>query len=298
MPAIAALGGAVAVWFKDRRVAWFLTPMIVAYLVFMGTQERFFGRWLMPLLPVACLLAAFFALALAEAVARRFTRPAPIAYAAALALAAAALLAQGLVYSVHGDLVLSRADTRASTRIWLLAHLPAGSLIVPEPVVPQAWLHEDPALGPRARTLRPRSADDRWSVYPLLLARVAPIGRAGSGRRRVERRYARVEDYEHTLSPATIDYYEQQGYCWVLTSSQQAGRASADPSEARSAIDYYRALERDGKVVYRISPYAGGKPPGTFNFDWSFDYYPLADRLPGPEMTVYQLAGGGCARPR
>jgi len=295
VPAIAALAGAVAVWFKDRRVAWLLTPMIVAYLVFMGTQERFFGRWLMPLLPIACVLAGFFTLVLVDAIARRFQHRAAIVHVAS-ALAAALLLAQGLTYSVHSDLVLSHADTRASARAWLLAHLPAGARVVPEPVVPQAWLHEDPALGPRAGALRPRSAHDRWSVYPSLLARVVAVGPAGSGRWQVERRYARVEDYEHTLSPTTIDYYEQQGYCWVLTSSQQAGRAFADPSEASSAIDYYRALERDARVVYRISPYADGRSPGSFNFDWSFDYYPLADRLPGPEMTLYRLRGGSCAR--
>jgi hypothetical protein len=33
-----------------------------------------------------------------------------------------------------------------------------------------------------------------------------------------------------------------------------------------------------------------------FNFDWSFDYYPLAYYRPGPVMSVYRLRGGRCAR--
>jgi hypothetical protein len=33
-----------------------------------------------------------------------------------------------------------------------------------------------------------------------------------------------------------------------------------------------------------------------FGFDWSFDYYPLAYHRPGPQITVYRLHGGGCAR--
>jgi hypothetical protein len=37
----------------------------------------------------------------------------------------------------------------------------------------------------------------------------------------------------------------------------------------------------------------------AFNFDWSFDYYPLAYARPGPLMTVYRLYGGRCGpRPR
>jgi hypothetical protein len=61
------------------------------------------------------------------------------------------------------------------------------------------------------------------------------------------------------------------------------------------AIAYYRALARDGEVVFRASPYASGAGPVAFNFDWSFDYYPLAYHRPGPEMTVYRLRGGRCA---
>jgi hypothetical protein len=34
-----------------------------------------------------------------------------------------------------------------------------------------------------------------------------------------------------------------------------------------------------------------------FNFDWTFDYYPLAYTRPGPEMTIYRLQGGQCAAP-
>ena len=33
----------------------------------------------------------------------------------------------------------------------------------------------------------------------------------------------------------------------------------------------------------------------AFNFDWTFNYYPLAYNRPGPEMTVYRLQGGQCA---
>jgi len=104
-----------------------------------------------------------------------------------------------------------------------------------------------------------------------------------------------LEDYESTLSPALIGYYEREGYCWVVSGYTQAGRAFADPQVVPHAIAYYRELARQGEVVYHASPYSSGAGHVAFNFDWTFDYYPLAFHRPGPEMTVYRLHGGRCA---
>jgi hypothetical protein len=62
------------------------------------------------------------------------------------------------------------------------------------------------------------------------------------------------------------------------------------------AIVYYQALAREGEVIYRASPYAAGARAVAFNFDWSFDYYPLAYARPGPAITLYRLHGGRCGR--
>jgi hypothetical protein len=99
-----------------------------------------------------------------------------------------------------------------------------------------------------------------------------------------------------TLSPALLGYYEQHGYCTVLTGSTESGRVFADPRAVPFAVAYYRALARQGEVVFRTSPYAPGKGPVAFGFDWSFDYYPLAYERPGPSITVYRLHGARCAR--
>ncbi|MCW3057967.1 MAG: glycosyltransferase family 39 protein, partial [Solirubrobacterales bacterium] len=85
-------------------------------------------------------------------------------------------------------------------------------------------------------------------------------------------------------------------YCWVLSGSTQSGRAFADPAAVPLAIAYYRALAQQGEVVYRASPYGRGEGPVAFGFDWSFDYYPLAYRRPGPQITIYRLHGGRCGR--
>ena len=105
-----------------------------------------------------------------------------------------------------------------------------------------------------------------------------------------------IEDYVRTLSPALIGWYERGGYCWVITGSTESGRAFAAPRAVPQATAYYRALARQAEVLYSASPYTRGAGPVGFGFDWSFDYYPLAYRRPGPAMTVYRLHGGRCGR--
>jgi hypothetical protein len=280
VPALAALGGALTIWRADRRLGWLLVPAPVLFLLFMGAQGRYFGRWLLPIFPILCLLAAFFALRVAGAIPARI----PAARAAAIVIAAAALCAQGVLYSVHSSLVLSRADTRNLTRAWMVAHVPAGTPIVVEPVVPNGWVTD---IG--------RGAEQaRWIKYTSLLAVIDP--RTGAPER--EERRVRPEDYERTLGPALISYYERQGFCWVLTGSTQSGRAFGDPRTVPEAIAYYRELAGGrARALSSFSPYARGRRPVPFGFDWSFDYYPLAYERPGPLMTVYRLTGGRCAKP-
>ena len=147
IPALAALGGAVSIWRRQRRVGWVLVPVAVLYLLFLSLQGRYFGRWLLPIFPIACLLAANFALEVAGWAARRAARlrigPRP----RSSALAVIALVAQGLVYSIHSGLVLSRADTRNLARAWVVRNIPAGARIVVEPVVPNAWLNDTGGRG-------------------------------------------------------------------------------------------------------------------------------------------------------
>jgi hypothetical protein len=186
-------------------------------------------------------------------------------------VAVIALCAQGLIYSVHSDRVLARADTRGETRAWMVAHIPARAPIVVEPIAPNGW-------------------GARWNKYPSTVSRITPAGALAPKATHI----VGIEDYVRTLSPALIGYYEMHGYCWVVSGSTQSGRALADPAAVPLAVAYYRELARQGEVVYRASPYGSGQRPVAFGFDWSFDDYPLAYHRPGPEMTVYELHGGRC----
>jgi hypothetical protein len=168
----------------------------------------------------------------------------------------------------------------------MLAHVPAGTAIVAEPVSPDEW----------ARETAPGSSSAangyRWVKYASLVPRVAANGALLAN----TLPQVTIEDYERTLAPALLGYYRSHRYCVIVSGSTQSGRAYADPRAVPLAIAYYQALAREGEVVYRASPYGAGARPVAFNFDWSFDYYPLAYARPGPAMTVYRLHGGRCGR--
>jgi hypothetical protein len=310
VPSIAALAGAVMVWWRERKLGWVLVPAPLLYLLFMGSEGRYFGRWLLPIFPILCLLAAFAALSCARALARATqrlheqrthraepARPAELiqmhgsparsrpALVAFTVLAVLALCAQGIVYSVHSGLVLSRADTRSLARAWMVTHVPVGAKVVVEPIVPDEWVQD---VGRPTLTV---PDGDRWLKYQSLRSVISPTGGLTPG----EGHVVSLENYELTLAPSLIPLYEREGYCWVVSGSAESGRAFADPARAPLAVAYYRALARAGTVVYHVSPYATGARPVAFDFDWSFDYYPLAYARPGPEVVVYRLRGGRCS---
>jgi hypothetical protein len=262
-----------------------LVPAPILYVLFMGTQERYFGRWLMPVFPILCLIAAWAVVRGAEALTRRHaTAVRPALYV----LGAVLLLGQGLVFSLHSGLVLSQADTRNLAREWMAANVPPKTKIVVEPVVPDAWASDIGRPYPRT------SNGARWIKFPTSRSNIANDGSRIPG----EGRVVNIEDFERTLVPGLVDRYEKQGWCYVVSGSTQRGRAEVAPEEVPQAVAYYKALEQHSDVVFHASPYRRGAKPVDFNFDWSFDFYPLAYARPGPEMTIYRLKGGACAPQR
>jgi hypothetical protein len=281
VPAIAAAIGAGFAFAGDRWRGWFLVPGPLLLILFMGVQGRYFGRWLMPALPELAILAALAAVKLGELVGRSERSRAALICGFALLL-----VAQGLERSVHADRVLARDDTRNLVRDWMVRNIPAGSKVVVEPVVPDAWF-TDPGTPP------PISASGRrWVKLPIGRWIVNDRGQLRVGN---DGRAVKTEDYERTLRPGLLHAYESAGYCWVVIGSTQYGRALTSPREVPQALEYYRELDRRGTVVHKQTPYKQGRGPVDFNFDWSFDYYPKAYRRPGPTIAVYRLHGGRCA---
>jgi Dolichyl-phosphate-mannose-protein mannosyltransferase len=289
-PALAAIGGAALLLARRRlATAIVLLPAPIVFIIFMGDQQRFFGRWLMPIVPIVAVLGAYGAVELARALSRPRGQPARRVVPAVLAgaIVAVLLLGQSVVADIHNDQVLSRPDTRNLARAWMVDHIPAGSKIVIEPLVPDNWAVD---VG---RVLPATPTGERWWRYPTWLTNLDPnLNPLPAG----QHRYVYVDQYERYLTPELLDQYVAQNYCWVVLGSLQAGRAFAQPGAAPHAIAYYAELARRAALAYRVSPFARGAHPVKFSFDWSIDYYPRQYRLPGPEIGIYHLTGGKCGR--
>jgi hypothetical protein len=274
IPLLLAVGGAVWLALRDWKLAVVLVPAPIVLILFLGSQGRYWARWLLPVYPILCLLAAACAANLATWIGARARREhlAPLALGAIAALAAV----QGLVLSIHNDRVLRREDTRQLARDWLVKNTPEGAKMVVEPVFPDQWAM-DPGH-PSAVT----GNGNRWRKFPTSRSLVNNDGTLRQGVGRV----VKLEDYERTTRPQLIDSYLRGGYCWVVTGSTQYGRAQVAPGQVPNAIRYYDALRRRADVVYRVEPW---KTPVRFSFDDSFNYRPLSYERPGPEIVVYKL---------
>jgi Dolichyl-phosphate-mannose-protein mannosyltransferase len=251
LPLAAAAGGVVAGLRRDWRRTLLLVAFPLVLFLFLSTQARFFGRWLLPAYPALCVLAGYGVVALARAI-----TTAPRRLAAIVTAAAAVLCAQGLVASAHVDAVLGREDTRAQARAWLASHVPAGAGVLVEPFVPADWL------------TRPPLGDLHLRRYP------------------VQRPF---QGYEKRLRASRVERYRRGGFCWVVVGSHQKDRGLK--AGLRNAREYYRALDAASATVVRFSPYARGADPVPFSFDKSFDYEPRAFARPGPVVEIHRLRG-------
>jgi hypothetical protein len=256
--AFAALAGTVLVARRSLMRALLLAIVPIALFIYLSTQVRFFGRWLLPAYPALALLAG---VAIAYVV--RLVPGGRVARAAALAAVGLLVLAQPILADVRTARLLGRTDTRQLARNWLVAHYPARLRIVIEPAVP-----------------------------PRYYRRITNSGRGDPTHKQFIRGFIRDindthDDYGSTLSPATLTTYRRAGFCMVMTMSLIQGRAQN--AHLAPALAYYRDLRQQSKLLLHVSPYKRGAKPVKFNFDLSYNYYPTAFDRPGPEIWIYRL---------
>jgi 4-amino-4-deoxy-L-arabinose transferase-like glycosyltransferase len=129
---LAGLGlGAVRAVRGPGRVRWTVTiafPLL--YFYFVSSQTLVFGRYLLPLLPFVCVLAACGAVS-GVSLLRRFDIPRAARTAVIAALTAAAVLPPAW-QSLNFVRVMSRTSTVELAHNWILANVPQGSSIVLE----------------------------------------------------------------------------------------------------------------------------------------------------------------------
>jgi Dolichyl-phosphate-mannose-protein mannosyltransferase len=281
IPALLTLFGGVVLIFRERARALILLPAPIVFFLYVGSAGRYFARYVMPIYPVMILVAAAGAVWLASWLGARLNASRRVRTALVVGIGILAC-AQGIVYVVHNDVVLSRQDTRTAARNWMVDNIPAGTPIVVEPIVPREW-YIDGGRPPQAGS----QAGYRWPRFVRSREDIRALAKQFRG----ARRNADFANYEYTLFPGLIDYLRRKGVCWYVSGSMQSGRAFNNPARTPKAIRFYRALDREATLAYQASPYGkpGEGPKHPFQYDQSFDYYPLSFVRPGPVMRVYRL---------
>ena len=234
--------GASAARRDDRRASLVLGPAPILFMLFMGTQERFFGRWLLPIFPIVCLLGRLRVVELAELAPAR----AGAAARAAVAAAPCCCSARAIVYSLHAGWC-SRATTRATRRAhgWSRtsrrARRSSSSRSCPT---------RGPATSGTRRRARPTAPAGQVPDEPLE-DRQRRLGLRGPGR------IVNIEDYERTLFPGLIDQYERDGLLLgghrLDAARARRGRA-ARTSRARSPTTASSSAARRSSTGLALPP--------------------------------------------
>jgi hypothetical protein len=259
----AAIAGGVIEIRRNRWRGALLVLFPVVLFLYMGSQTRYFGRWLLPMYPVLALLAAVALVQLVSLIRNR-----PVVQGLVLAALAAGVMAQSIVGDIRTSEILGKEDTRQITRNWLETNYPEEIRIVIEPGVPDNFYRVQGSRNRQRQFVRGFIRDVRRRVVLD-----APEGADTT--------------YAATLTPDLIDLYRQQGFCLVVTMSVIRGRA--ENAKVPQALAYYDRLERESRRVFYASPYDDGAKKVPLHYDFSYNYYPTAYARPGPEVGIYQL---------
>jgi 4-amino-4-deoxy-L-arabinose transferase-like glycosyltransferase len=133
--ALLAIAGAVLAAVRATRgpgrIRWTLAVMFpAAYLWFISRQNLVFARYLLPLVPFVCLLAAV-AVVSGVSLLRRFSIPRALRSALIVGLTVATLLPSALA-SFRFNRTFARPGTAAQAYEWIATHVPPGSTVIIE----------------------------------------------------------------------------------------------------------------------------------------------------------------------
>jgi hypothetical protein len=266
---VAAVVGAVLEIRRDRVRGLMLVIFPIALFIYMSTQTRYFGRWLLMMYPLLAILAGVGVVRMAELVRGRSGRFGWALSGALAAIIAALILIQPVAADVRTSKVLGREDTRQIARDWLVAHYRPSLRIVIEPAVQTDYYLKPPGLRKTGRQFVQGFIKDlrRQQVID------APLGADTT--------------YAASLTPDNIDAYRSAGFCLVMTNSLTRGRA--ENAKVPQALAYYQRLERESDHLFHVSPFKPDRKPVPLHFDFSYDYYPTAYERPGGIVDVYRL---------
>jgi 4-amino-4-deoxy-L-arabinose transferase-like glycosyltransferase len=217
--AILALVGLVwVVVVQKRSWAAILAIFPLVYILILSSWQMKAARYILPVLPIACLMASVAIMQIFERL-----RRIPLRLRTAVAVVVTLLLALPALAEYKDVLRRSRGDTRTLSRQWILDNIPAGAFLVseaygPEPFHAIQFVDMEPEL---RKALQERYAD--VPVYGLLQIPMLQV------------RSQYVEPFYE------LDQYVSADY--LITSSSVRGRYEREPQKYPNIIEFYKELD-------------------------------------------------------
>ncbi len=125
-----AVAAARAIRGPDRAVWWIVLPFSAAYFLLLSSRSRAFGRYLLPLYPIVCLLVAQ-AVVSGARILRRLGSSPHLHRALAGALVAVVFVPPAWS-SIWFDRRISKPSTQSLAYAWFLENVPSGAAVVLE----------------------------------------------------------------------------------------------------------------------------------------------------------------------
>lgn len=282
---IALLAAIGVVWMAMRTPsrALLLLAFPVPFLIFIANTAPA-SRYLNPVLPFLALFAAWGLTRLVERMGNS-----TVVYWILIAGAATPAVRASLAT----DFFIRRDDTRTLAQRYVESHLPAGATILTQPYSSALTPSRDGLIEALTRNL---GSAGRASVkfqlqlsldpYPAPAYRLIYLGRGGLDAEKIY-----VDPAE--LAASGVEPLRRLGVTYVLLK----GYNTLDPE----TLQVRAVLAREGRVIARFTPYAGGADaperasvePFLHNTDARID--PALER-PGPPLELWQLDDPGAKR--
>lgn len=245
---VAVLSVGYALYRHHREDCLILLPILSLY-VFLGRQGTFFGRFIIPALPLLAVLVGRFLWDVAIGFPWGLRVPAGI-IATVLAVLT---IAPSALSVVRHNVLLAQSDTRTIAKRWIESNVPAGSKFFVE-----------------------------WHTPPLA-TESQPVPDSS-------RTFDVSKSYIVGMAEHPLDYYRQNGYQYLVTSSFIYNIPRIDSQEDESRRAFYADLDVEAELIKTVHPYSTDEePPSIFD-----QLYGPATSLfefdrPGPTIKIYRL---------
>lgn len=227
-----------------------LASFILTSYTFWGQQDMYFARFVIPLIPPLLVFAALLVKKVGSGLSRTSEKARIVMLSMALFLTV-----QPLVSSLRLGYLWKQADTRTLARQWIEQHVPEGTRIAVD------WRTHTPPL-----SIADQPAVAGRREYDVLIV-------GGEG-----------------LSEYSLQWYQDQGYRYLIATSFIYEISLADKTENAKRKTFYTTLDKELELIKVWRPYHGDIQP-RFHFDQI--YGPLNDLFmferPGPTLKLYAI---------